>query len=194
MSDEPFPFSIGTVVLGGGALLLSGLLLLGFVLPTDWEAEASAVVEGTPEAVFAYLDSPEGWRAWTTWPDSGTVREGPERGVGAALIWDDEELGAGSFRLVEVEPTRRVAYSVDVGGGAMRAAGSVTLTSETGGVRVDWREAGNLGRNPLMGYWARFMRRAQTRELEKGLVRLGALTGDDSTAGTAVDTVGTGGR
>ena len=43
------------------------------------------------------------------------------------------------------------------------------------GVRVTWHEEGNLGRNPLMGYWAFFMDRAQATELEKGLVRLGEL-------------------
>ncbi len=167
------PFSLGVVVLGGGALVLSALLLLGFLLPSEWSAEASALVAAPAGDVYSYLDSPEGWRAWTTWPDSGLVREGPERGPGAAIRWDDRELGTGSFVVVDARPAERVGYAVEVGGGAMRTTGSLELWPEGDGVRVLWREEGDLGRNPLMGYWAFFMGRAQATELEKSLERLG---------------------
>ena len=173
MTDPRTPFSIGVVVLGGGALVLSALLLIGFLLPTDWTAEASSRLPAAPSEVYALLDSPEGWQAWTPWPDSGLVRDGPERGVGAELRWDDRELGSGSFRIVEASADRRVGYEVEVAGGSMRTSGTVTLRPEGSGVRVEWGESGDLGRNPLMGYWAFFMSRAQTAELEKGLIRLG---------------------
>lgn len=184
MSGEPVPVSVGAIVLGGGALLLSTLLLVGFLLPTDWEAEASAHVGATPAQVFALLDTPEGWRAWTTWPDSGLVRSGPERGEGATVAWDDPELGSGRFRLVEARPGERVSYEVEVGGGAMRTSGSVTLAPEGDGVRVVWREEGDLGRNPLMGYWGFFMSRAQRAELDKGLRRLGEVSVSSGSAPT----------
>ena len=186
MTQERIPVGPGVIILGGGALLLSGALFLGFLLPTEWEADAWAIVRSTPEEIFAYLDSPEGWQAWTQWPDSGLVREGPARGVDARISWDDRELGAGSFRLVDVRPYERVMYAVEVGGGAMRTEGSVELAVEGTGVRVTWHEEGSLGRNPLMGYWAFFMDRAQATELEKGLVRLGELVTEGSaTPGSA---------
>ena len=184
MTHERVPFSLGAIVLGAGALLLIGVLALGFLLPTEWEADASALVPATPEAVFVYLDSPEGWGVWTPWPDSGLVREGPERGVDARISWDDPELGAGSFRLVDVRHPEHVSYAVEVGGGAMRTAGSIVLVAEGVGVRVTWHEEGNLGRNPLMGFWALFMDRAQTTELEKGLARLGELAATPDSAPT----------
>src|SRR5690554_838234 len=87
------PFSPGVLILGGGAVLLLVVLTVGFLLPADWEASASTRVDAPAEAVFSLLDAPEGWQAWTTWPDSGVVREGPERGAGAAMSWDDAELG-----------------------------------------------------------------------------------------------------
>lgn len=166
------PFSLGTKILGGGAVLLFGVLALGFVLPTDWEAGASQVVSADPDAVYALLDSPEGWRAWTAWPDSGLVRSGPERGTDASITWNDPELGEGSFRIVDAVRPEHVRYEVEVSGGAMRTAGTLTLTPIQNGVRVDWREVGNLGRNPLMGYWGFFMEDAQTAELERSLGRL----------------------
>ena len=168
------PFSVGVWILGGGAVLLTVFLVIGFLLPGDWEASASRVISGRPETVLGYLDSPEGWEAWTPWPENGVQRSGPARGPGARLSWDDPDLGSGSFTLYTVEPGR-VTYAVDVEGGAMHSTGVLTLTAAEGGVRVDWHEEGDLGRNPLMGYWALSMGRAQSEELAKGLERLDSL-------------------
>ena len=54
----------------------------------------------------------------------------------------------------------------------MRIDGEIELSLEEGDTRVLWRESGNLGANPLMGYWALSMDRVQTSELEKSLDRL----------------------
>jgi hypothetical protein len=173
-------FGPGTIVLGGGAFLLLGFLAVGFFLPGEWEAGAEAVIPAPVERLLPLLDSPEGWRAWTTWPDSGLTRSGPERGAGASISWDDAELGSGTFTVDEVREGRSVAYSVEVegvGGAAMRTSGIVQLESMPGGTRVVWREEGDLGTNPLMGYWARSMRRAQSNEMEKGLDRLSEAAG-----------------
>ena len=183
--------SVAAKILGGGAAVLILFLVVGLLLPGTWEAEATAHVAASPEAVFRFLDSPEGWRRWTPWPDSGVVRSGPASGEGAKLSWRDPELGSGSFSLVRVSAPDQVDYVVDVGDGAMRTEGSVTVTPEAGGVRVHWHEAGNLGHNPLMGYWALSMGRAQSQELSKGLDRLSALA-TDSTATAPPDSTSTG--
>ena len=169
------PFSLGTKVLGGAAALLVLFLLVGYLLPAEWEAGAQAHVEAAPAELFPYVATPEGWRSWTPWPDSGLVRGGPPEGPGASLTWEDIELGSGVFTIVEVESPERVGYTVEVEGGSMRTTGSVTLEPDGAGTLVTWREAGDLGSNPLMGYWARSMGRAQSTELSKGLDRLSAL-------------------
>jgi hypothetical protein len=68
-----------------------------------------------------------------------------------------------------------VEYAIDIGDGAMHSTGVVTITVEGDGVRVEWHEAGDLGWNPLMGYWALSMGRAQGEELGKSLARLQSL-------------------
>lgn len=127
------------------------------------------------DIVFQFLDSPEGWQAWTPWPESGVERSGPERGTGATLSWDDQELGTGSFIIQGLEEYSMVKYQVEVGDGAMQASGTITLTPENQGVRITWFEEGDLGPNPLMGYWALSMSRAQSDELVKGIERLSEL-------------------
>jgi len=173
------PLSIGVLVLGGGAVLGVLFIVVGYLLPTDFEARADRVVALPAAVVFRYLDSPEGWQAWTPWPESGVERTGPAHGEGARVSWDDPDLGSGSFTLTRVVPFDRVEYRVEVGR-SMRTEGTLTLTEEGGGVRLDWVERGNLGRNPLMGYWALSMGRAQSEELVKGLERLARAAAEDT--------------
>jgi len=177
MSDSPFSF--GTKVLGAGALFLSVLLGLGFALPATWEAEATILLPTTPQAAYRYLDSPEGWLDWTPWPDSSTV-SGPERGVGSTLSWDDPEFGSGSFSIVDAVAPTHVSYRVEVNEGRMWTDGAVDLSTEGDATRIRWREDGDLGRNPLMGYWALSMDRAQSEELQKSLDRLAVLLADST--------------
>jgi uncharacterized protein YndB with AHSA1/START domain len=169
------PISIGVKVLGGGAALLFLFLAVGFFLPGTWAAQRTVRLDAPPEAVFPLVDAPDAWRRWTAWPDSGLSARGPERGVGASLVWNDPDLGNGSFEIVEVEPLRTVRYRVSVQDGSMRTDGTFLLEPDAGGTLVTWREEGDFGRNPLMGYWARLMARAQGRELVKALARLDSL-------------------
>lgn len=184
------PLSIGVVVLGGGALLGVLFIVVGYLLPTDWEARAERLIAHPAQAVFRYVDSPEGWRDWTTWPESGVTRSGPPRGEGATLAWDDAELGSGSFALTRVVPGERVAYRVEVEG-TMLTEGEIALTPEGEGVRVTWLERGNLGRNPLMGWWGLSMERAQSDELAKGLERLEAAAAEGLRLDAPADSVST---
>lgn len=166
-------FGPGTIVLGGGAVVLVTFLAIGFLLPGAWSARAEATIPAAPDAVLTWLDSPEGWAAWTPWPDS-TVRTGPERGAGAKISWDSRELGVGSFGIDDAGP-EGVRYSVRVageGGSAMTTSGTITLAAVDGGTLLTWAEEGDLGSNPLMGYWALTMDRAQSTELSKSLDRL----------------------
>ena len=174
------PLSLGTRILGGAATILMIILAIGWLLPATWEAEASSLVQASPEETFAFIDSPAGWRAWTVWPDEGVEVTGPARGAGSGFAWESRELGDGVFTIVDVQAPRSVSYRVEIGGGAMITEGSVRLSPEGSGTRVEWRESGNLGRNPLMGYWARSMNRAQSDELAKGLDALAAAVSDST--------------
>lgn len=165
------PFSWGTRVLAAGALAFVLFLGVGALLPGTWEATGSRVLGVPPERLLPWLDSPEGWQAWTPWPEAGVERTGPDRGEGATLSWRHPEMGQGSFEIVEVD-ARRVGYRVLVEGGSLRTEGRVELEPVPEGTRVTWTEEGDFGWNPLMGYWALAMERVQGQELQKGLERL----------------------
>ena len=167
-------FGPGTIVLGGGAAFLILVLFIGFLLPTEWSATAELRIEASAAELMPYLDSPEGWSEWTAWPESGLARSGPDRGQGASISWEDQELGAGSFTIGEVSADA-VGYAVVVDGAAntlMTTNGVIDLESLGSATIVHWTESGDLGRNPLMGFWALTMERAQARELQKSLSQL----------------------
>lgn len=171
-------FGPGTIILGGVAVVMIGLIAVGFILPTEWAASAEARIEVGPEVLLEYVDSPEGWRAWTAWPDSGLVRSGPERGAGARIAWSDRELGSGSFTIAEIADGPTVRYAVEVEGAAntvLTTTGTISFDADGDATRVRWSESGDLGRNPLMGYWALAMERAQSTEMTKSLTRLAAV-------------------
>ncbi len=170
----------GVRILGTAAALLGLFLLVGFLLSGRWEANASLEIRASPERIFALVDAPVAWRSWTPWPDSGLVSQGPASGVGARVTWDDPELGDGAFEIVEARAPSLVRYKVAVQHGSMRTEGTIQMEPSPLGTRVTWTERGDFGRNPLMGYWALAMKRAQGRELSKDLVHLAKLAGDST--------------
>ena len=99
------------------------------------------------------------------------------------MTWDHPEWGSGSFEITEARPPSVVRYMVEVEGGAMRTEGVLELTRDGSGTLVAWTESGDFGWNPLMGYWALFMSRAQARELAKSLATLAQLTQADEATG-----------
>lgn len=177
-------FGPGTLVLGGGALLLIALLVVGFVLPKEWSATAEGRIDASVAEVLPYLDSPEGWRSWTTWPDS-TTRSGPERGAGSEIRWADHELGSGSFRIDEAG-AEGVSYAVEVTGvgSPMVTRGRIELVSTGTGTALRWSEEGDLGSNPLMGWWGLWMDRLQGTELRKSIDQLSAAIANGVEPGT----------
>ena len=167
-------FGPGTIILGGGSILLMLVLAVGFFLPKEWTASAEVTADVLPPELIRYLDSPEGWRLWTAWPDSGLVRSGPDRGSGASISWTDAELGAGSFTIRKASEDE-ILYDVVVDGAAntlMTTTGTLILDVTGTSTVLQWTESGDLGQSPLMGFWALTMERAQTRELQKSLSQL----------------------
>jgi carbon monoxide dehydrogenase subunit G len=154
------------------ALLVLGLGI-GVAMGGRWEVERSASVAAPPASVFALLDDPRRWDDWAPLAGVESTFSGPERGAGATRRWDNPDVGDGVFTIVSTEPDREVGYRVEVQKGRMITEGTFRLEPEGAGTRVVWRERGDFGRNPLLGYVARNMDRTQGAQMEASLGRLG---------------------
>lgn len=176
------PYKIAGLVLGALAVLFGGFMVVGFILSGRWEATRTAEIEASREVVFALIDSSREWEAWTPSPETGIEHFGPERGPGSGHRWDDPEYGRGEFRIVEADAPSDLRYEVLVEGDAIRIEGHLELDAVPGGTRVSWREVGDFGRNPLLGYVARRMGELQGAQLESSLSELARLV--ESEAGS----------
>lgn len=179
------PFRIAGIILGALALALGGFLVLGLLLPGGWEAERTRVVPAPAERVFPYLAAAEAWGLWTPSPAAGVELFGPASGPGSGRRWNDPGYGEGEFVITGVEPGREVRYRVDVEGGAIRIHGRIRLAPEGPATRIHWREEGDFGWNPILGYLARRMNELQGAQLEASLGRLERELRSDGDAPTS---------
>ena len=158
-------------VFGGLAAVLLTLMLIGLVLPGTWSAEASIQIEATPREIFPYLEDLGRWDQWTNWGDIDSELSDPSRGTGASRSWDDPNFGSGSVTIIDSGLPISVTYEVKVGDNAS-VFGELTIEAVGEASRVRWREEGDFGRNPLMGYVARGMSESQGAQLAEGLEKL----------------------
>jgi hypothetical protein len=149
---------------------LSGLfLVIGFLLPGTWTAQVDTTLPGPPVDIFPYFNRMSLWPRWSTLPETGIEFFGGAEGVGAGLRWDDPQIGRGELRIIESRVAESVAYEVSVEGGTIRIKGSVRLSASVEGTEVIWREEGDFGRNPLLGYAALGMSESQAMSMQAAL-------------------------
>jgi len=158
-------------IFGGIAAVLVTFMVIGLLLPGTWSAEASIQIEAAPEDVFPYLNDLSRWDTWTNWGDIESALSDPPRSVGARRSWDDPNFGSGSVTITTSSAPTLVRYEVEVEGGAS-VSGELRIEALGGVSRVTWREEGDLGGNPLMGYVARSMPKSQGAQLAEGLEKL----------------------
>ncbi len=168
---------IAGIILGVLGFVLVGFLVIGFLLPSGWSTERSAVIPAPAEEIFPYLESAEAWALWTPSPEAGVNLFGPETGEGSGRRWDDDRYGEGEFVITAVDRPRRVEYEVEVEGGAIQIHGTMELepAEENGRTRLTWREVGDFGWNPLLGFLAGRMDELQGGQLEASLESLRRL-------------------
>ena len=164
-------------IFGSLAALLTLFLTIGLLLPGTWSANGSITLHVPPREVFPYINDLTLWDAWTPWADVESTFGGQTAGVGARRSWDHPSFGPGSITITESVTDRLVRYRVVVEDGALSVEGAFVLETAEEGTTIRWSETGDFGWNPLMGYTALTMPKAQSAQLERGLAELRGLLG-----------------
>lgn len=158
-------------IFGGIAILLIILILVGFLRPAHWTAEASVEAHLDPAIIFTYLNDLEKWDEWTIWSDIDSEVTDPSHGEGAMRTWEDESFGSGEILIVKSYPPTVLGYEVTTDSGA-RVFGNFRLTVLPTSTLITWTEQGDLGNNPLMGYLAKRIGDSQQKQMASGLESL----------------------
>lgn len=131
------------VLFFGVAILLLAAIGVAFVLPSRVATERSVVIDRAPSMVHAVVDSYTLFNRWSPWadldPNTRYTYEGPERGVGAAMIWasDDPSVGSGRQTITASAAPERVETALDFGDFGTSKA-TLSIAPEGEGSKVTW--------------------------------------------------------
>lgn len=155
-------------------LLILLSLCIGFVMPSHYSVQRTAVLPAPPESVYTRVATLRTWDRWSAWnarrdPSLVYSYEGPETGAGSVMRWTSRKMGDGHLDLVNVDPKRSVQYDLRMAGSDFTAHGTIQLEPTSGGTRVTWRDDGNLGSNPVYHLMGPFMDKLLGADFERSL-------------------------
>ena len=160
------------------AILLATAVLvvvLGFFLPPTSTVERSVLVDRSPEEVYEVLEDLRHFPHWAPWLETANAEhyrfEGPEKGVGATLVWKDQ-AGGGRLWITDTRPPEWIELQMELGDA--RAQNYFRLAaSEKGGQRITWGLSMQAGTFDLVGrYMSLILPGLVGPEYERGLARL----------------------
>lgn len=160
-------------------VLLSVLLALaGLFLPRSYRVVRATSVAAAPEAVFPLVADLGRWREWSPWaardPQMETRFSAPTTGAGAWTEWRSGSQGGGRAEILTEQAPERVRYRMTFEGLPVTTEGAFELVALAGGrgTSITWSSEGRLGWSPLARWFGLLLRRAEGRELERGLAAL----------------------
>ena len=162
-------------VVGGLALLVLVLILVGFVLPRSYRVERSVVINARPDAILAEVADLRAWKNWGAWqerdPQMKLSYSGKTTGVGAWSSWESAKEGNGKMTITEVAPAK-ITYHLEFPDMGTQSTGSVELVASGAAQQVIWLDQGDLGMNPLNRWFGLFIDKLIGPDFERGLANL----------------------
>lgn len=154
------------------------ILIVGFMLPRQVTVERSMSIDQPADVIFEVLADFRHFSKWSPWherdPDAGYRIEGRPSGVGATLVWSDEQgSGAGRLWIVDLVPNERIDMEMELGDSEVD---SYFLIEPDGlGQRVTWGMQVEFGTFDLTGRYIGLMLPSLVgRSYRDGLERLAA--------------------
>ncbi len=167
------------VLLGVVAFLVLVVLVMGFASPRFARMKRSIEIAAPPERIWPNLNNlrnfVERWSPWTE-KDPGAKHTFNEiaAGVGATFSWegDPKKSGAGTMKITESEPDRRVMTHLAFKGRGEADAGWILEDLGGGRTRVTWDFEADNGNNPIARIFGRLMDKFLGPDYEQGLAKL----------------------
>lgn len=97
-------------------ILVGGYAIWMATISPTYEVTRSAVIETSPEKVYATVSDFESWKDWSKWhqmdPDMKITYGEKKSGEGASYSWDGEEAGSGTQTITAALPNKRLETHV----------------------------------------------------------------------------------
>jgi hypothetical protein len=152
-------------------------LLIGLLLPSEWEAERSEVILAPAEQIYPRIASFKEWEHWATAemrnadPTLQVEYSGPDNGVGASFSWNGEKMGKGRLTITRAEPGQGIWYEAAIQSDKVNGRGWLKLEPTAEGTRVTWNDQGDLP--PVYGgYFAAMVQQSLETQFAAALKKL----------------------
>ncbi|MEM7309635.1 MAG: SRPBCC family protein [Planctomycetota bacterium] len=141
---KKFLIGCGVLVL----LLVVGLVVLGFVLPTEWSLERTVVINAPPAEVHTQLIDLRTWEDWSAWnreadPTCEWDYTG-EPGTGMSMEWQGDTHGHGRMTITSADPASGFTYDLEFLDFDSTATGNFSYAPEGSGTKVTWYTEGDM--------------------------------------------------
>ncbi len=159
-------------LLYGVIVVVAGIVLVGFFLPSTYDVQRSITIDSSPSAVWPKISNLNNWPDWQTWKledPTIAVTVSQAEGVGAYQSWTGES-GVGEVTFTDIDEGRAVRYDM-VMDDTYRSKGEISLGIENDATVVTWRMYGSTD-NFTGRYFAAMMDMMVGPMFEDGLQRL----------------------
>lgn len=167
-------------ILGLILLVLAAVLVVGgMLISPKYTVQRSVSIKASPDKVYALVANPRMWKQWSVWnqrdPAMAIEYSGPESGAGAVWAWKSKSEGDGKMTFTAAEPGKRVVYDLFFPDFDTTSTGELRFEVQGDMTQVTWSMDGDMGKNPLMRWFALFMDGMVGKDFAGGLANLKAL-------------------
>lgn len=163
------------VVLIVAAILFGG----GFLLSPKFTVLRTVEINAPPSTVYPLVADPRAWQRWSVWnqrdPGMQMSFSGEPTGAGAGWAWASESQGNGRMAFTAAEPNEKIVFNLFFDDFDSVSTGTFLFEPTGNGTRVSWVMNGDMGRNPLMHWFALASDKMIGGDFEAGLANLKAL-------------------
>lgn len=144
-------------ILIGLVVVIVILVVVGLLLPTDYEISRYIVIDAKPSKIHDFVGDLKRWNDWMTWKEQDPTIEitygKKTTGVGASQTWTSEkERGAGEIVLTSTDSKRGVEYDMSFEQGKYKSKASILYEEMGKSTRVTWTMNGDWPTPVIGGY------------------------------------------
>jgi len=141
-------------IVGGIGILLLGVVIFAFTLPSKVHVERSTTIKAPATAVYELVSTFENFNRWSPWfkrdPKTKYTFTGTAGQVGSKMSWtsDHPKVGNGSQEMTALVPHTKVSTHLDFGGDGDGDA-SFLISESDGTTTITWTLDTDMGNNPM---------------------------------------------
>jgi len=155
-------------------LLLLGLILFSFLLPSEVKVKRSILITAPMDRVFDQVNDLRNWEKWDPWkrmdPTMVMTFSNPPVGQNAFYKWESQNkhLGKGTVTLTRVAMNEEILTSIDFDGHDQGAA-KFQFAHKGDDIEVTWSMDHEVGMLPWKKYGGLMMRSHLKKQFDDGL-------------------------